>query len=44
MCGMISRSIETTGAALGLEKVGLNVSKVHRNLTYGTVLFTLILS
>lgn len=41
VCGMISRSIETTGAALGLEKVGLNVSKVHRNLTYGTAFYSI---
>ena len=36
--GMIARSIETTGAALGLDKVGLNCPKVHRNMTYGTKL------
>lgn len=27
--------METTGAALGLDTLGLNIGKVHRNLTYG---------
>ena len=36
--GMVARSIETTGAALGLDKVGLNCPKVHRNMTYGMFL------
>lgn len=34
--GCVARSIETTGAAIGLDKVGLNCPKVHRNLSYGT--------
>ena len=34
MFGCFSRSIETTGAALGLDKMGLNCPKVHRNLSY----------
>ena len=33
--GCVARNIETTGAALGLDKMGLNCPKVHRNLTYG---------
>lgn len=33
--GCVARHIETTGAALGLDKLGINVGKVHRNLTYG---------
>ena len=36
--GMVARSIETTGAALGLDKVGLNCPKVHRNMNYGIFL------
>ena len=38
LTGMVARSIETTGAALGLDKVGLNCPKVHRNMTYGIFL------
>ena len=37
--GCVSRSIETTGAALGLDKLGINVPKVHRNLSYGVLLW-----